>query len=72
MFSGHLQVANGTKGTLTPQGAKEHNIRSLKHNGKLISQEKKTKQNKKNINCGRSTNQPQTTSGKNQHYSAMT
>lgn len=47
MFSGHLQVANGTKGTLTPQGAKEHNIRSLKHNGKLISQEKKQNITKK-------------------------
>lgn len=47
MFSGHLQVANGTKGTLTPQGAKEHNIRSLKHNGKLISQEKKQNKTKK-------------------------
>lgn len=66
-----IQVANSTTGTLTPQGAKGHNITGLKHKEKLFSQEQQMSKNK-NINCGRSTNQPQTTNGKNQHISSMT
>lgn len=53
------------------RGLKGHNIRGLKHKGKLIFQEQQWKK-KNNTNCGRSTNQPQTTNGKNQRISAMT
>lgn len=38
-----VQVANGTTGTLTLQGAKGHTIRGAKHKEKLISQEQQMK-----------------------------